>query len=236
MKLRAPSVPLITVDPYFSIWSPDTKLNVTPTVHWTGKSNSIIGTVTVDGTEYSFLGYHRNLYKMKQVSLEITALSTTAVFETDKITLTAVFTTPVLPDDYRLLTRPVSYMAVTYASKDGAAHEVTLQVTADEELCLDRALQSPVSTQVVKPCCCVTGMRMGNREQKPLNRDGDDLRIDWGYFYLMAMGKGVSCTAQTPPPKTAPPSAYPLLCARANAVWFSLLMTTSRALNTSASI
>ena len=57
MKLRAPAVPLITVDPYFSIWSPDEKLNVTQTVHWTGKSNSIIGTVLVDGVEYSFLGW-----------------------------------------------------------------------------------------------------------------------------------------------------------------------------------
>ena len=71
MKMRAPSIPLITVDPYFSVWSPDEKLNVTRTVHWTGKNNSIIGTVDIDGHEYSFLGYHRNLHKLEQVSLDI---------------------------------------------------------------------------------------------------------------------------------------------------------------------
>ena len=50
MKMRAPAVPLITVDPYFSVWSVETDLNFAKTVHWTGRSNSIVGTVTVDGT------------------------------------------------------------------------------------------------------------------------------------------------------------------------------------------
>ncbi len=188
MKMRAPAVPLITVDPYFSVWSVETNLNFARTVHWTGKSNSIVGTVTVDGTSFSFLGYHRNLHKMKQISLEIDALSTTAVFENDQITLTAVFTTPVLPDDYRLLTRPVSYMALSYVSRDGADHTVTVNVSACEELCLDLPLQSPVMTEAVRAKEGVVGLRMGNTEQKPLNRSGDNVRIDWGYFYLMTDG------------------------------------------------
>lgn len=192
MKLRAPSVPLITVDPYFSVWSPDTKINHTKTVHWTGKSNSIVGTVTVDGAEYSFLGYHRNLHKMNQISLDINALSTTAVFENDQITLTAVFTTPTLLDDYRLLTRPVSYLALSYESRDGQAHTVSVNVNAYEELCLDRPLQSPVITEEVRTPNGIVGWKMGNTEQKPLNRDGDDLRIDWGYFYLMSNGENVT--------------------------------------------
>ena len=35
-ELRAPSVPLITSDPYLSIWSPYDKLNEGSTEHWTG--------------------------------------------------------------------------------------------------------------------------------------------------------------------------------------------------------
>jgi len=46
MKLRAPSVPLITVDPYFSVWSAANKL--TDTEHWTNKRNMIRGTVKLD--------------------------------------------------------------------------------------------------------------------------------------------------------------------------------------------
>ena len=52
MKLRAPAVPLITVDPFFSVWSPENNLNFAKTMHWTGKSNHMLGSVTVDGKEY----------------------------------------------------------------------------------------------------------------------------------------------------------------------------------------
>ena len=188
MKLRAPAVPLITVDPYFSVWSPDTHLNFARTMHWTGKSNHIEGLVTVDGVEYSFLGYHRNSKKMRQVSLDIDALFTTAVFEHGGISLKVVFSTPLLPDDYRLLTRPVSYMQVTYTSLDGAAHEVSVKVLSCEQLCLDKPRQSPVETREVR-VADLHGLSIGNTVQNPLNRYGDDLRIDWGYFYLMTDAK-----------------------------------------------
>ncbi len=184
MRLRAPAVPLITIDPYFSVWSSDTTLNVSNTEHWTGKSNSIIGTVTVDGSRYLFLGYHRDYHKINQVSLDIDALSTTAVFENEQIRLKAVFTSPVIADDYRLLTRPVTYLEVSYEILDGKEHTVSVNVAASEELCLDEGGQNDVITEAVE-YGKVKGMRMGNTEQKPLNRSGDDVRIDWGYFYLM---------------------------------------------------
>ncbi len=184
MKMRAPAVPLITVDPYFSVWSPDTTLNATNTMHWTGKKNNVVGMIRVDGSVYSFLGYDRELYKMPQVSLDIDALTTKAVFANEKIRLTATFTSPVLPDDYRLLTRPVSYMALSYESVDGKAHEVSADVFVTEELCLNTLKQSHVVTEEVNICSCIKGMKMGNSVQEPLNRSGDDHRIDWGYVYL----------------------------------------------------
>ncbi len=192
MKMRAPAVPLITIDPFFSIWSPDTTLNVTNTVHWTGKKNNVVGTVNIDGSVYSFLGYDRDLHKMPQVSLDMDALSTKAVFENETIRLTVTFTSPVLPDDYRLLTRPVSYMTLSYVSLDGASHEVSANVFVTEELCLDSLKQSPVVAEDSHICCCVKGMKMGNSVQEPINRSGDDHRIDWGYVYLAAKSDKVS--------------------------------------------
>ena len=183
MKLRAPAVPLITVDPFFSVWCPDTKLNHAKTEHWSDKGNSILGTVTVDGKEYLFLGYHRNKHKITQVSLEIDALSTSAVFENDEITLKIKFLTPLIPDDYRLLTRPVSYLEVSYESKDGNVHDVSVNIAASEELCLDEPNNIEVITEKLE-IGNLTAMKMGNPTQKPLNKSGDCVKIDWGYLYL----------------------------------------------------
>ena len=40
---RAASIPLVTHDPYFSIWSSSDHLYDTDTVHWTGKRQQIRG-------------------------------------------------------------------------------------------------------------------------------------------------------------------------------------------------
>ncbi len=186
MKLRAPAVPLITVDPYFSIWSPANKLTDTPTCHWTSKPNSMLGLVTVDGESYRFMGVSDHSV-IKQTSLDIDALNTVYTFETEKVKITAAFMTPLFPDELELLSRPVSYLKLSSQSLDGRKHEVSFSVSISEELCLDKAGQADVEAFNVE-LDGIKCMRMGNNEQKPLNRSGDDVRIDWGYVYLAIKG------------------------------------------------
>src|SRR5437016_5513927 len=51
-----PATPLVTCDPYFSIWSPSDNLTDAGTVHWTGKPHRIVTLIRVDGKSYRVLG------------------------------------------------------------------------------------------------------------------------------------------------------------------------------------
>lgn len=60
---KAPAYPLITHDPYFSIWSTTDALAASPTKHWTGTDHSLVGMLKVDGSIYRFLGNSSKIYK-----------------------------------------------------------------------------------------------------------------------------------------------------------------------------
>lgn len=188
MRLRPPSTPLITVDPYFSVWSPADKLTDKVTCHWTGKPNTILGTATIDGQTYRFMGKlceNDDTPVLTQTAFDYDALSTRYTFACAGVELKLTFTTPLLMDDLAVMTRPVSYLKIETASADGACHDVTVKIAVSEEICLNTRCQSPVVTEVLdingKP-----SVKMGNSVQNILNRSGDDVRIDWGYFYLTA--------------------------------------------------
>lgn len=55
-NLRAPAYPLITHDPYLSIWSFGDTLSETQTKHWTGQDQPLSGIIKIDGQAYQFLG------------------------------------------------------------------------------------------------------------------------------------------------------------------------------------
>lgn len=185
MQMRYPSIPLITIDPYFSIWSYD-EINKRSPEHWTGSPNHILGTVTVDGAPYCFLGKSK-IPAIPQKSVHVDAMSTTVIYENDQIRLTALFTSPLLIDDLYYVSRPVSYLKLSYESLDGKTHTVSAKISCSEELVLNKAGEGRAcSRNVAIPGA--TAIRMGNGKQNVLWRSGDDVRIDWGYLYLAVQG------------------------------------------------
>jgi hypothetical protein len=55
-SLRPPAYPLISIDPYTSVWAMQDSLSGAPTRHWTDQPHSLRGIIRVDGEPISFLG------------------------------------------------------------------------------------------------------------------------------------------------------------------------------------
>ncbi len=196
MKLRPPAYPLISVDPYFSVWAMTDKLTDDCTKHWTGTPNSILGTVSVDGESFGFMG-KTGFEPLTQVACDVEAMSTRYVFESPKIRLFATFFSPRILDDPEILSRPISYLFLQYASLDGEEHEVKATVSVSEELCLDKKGQSPVDVETFELEDGIVCAKMGNSVQNVLNRSGDNIRIDWGFVYLASNGENAVSSSLT---------------------------------------
>ncbi|MDR3724813.1 MAG: DUF4965 domain-containing protein [Terracidiphilus sp.] len=178
---RPPAVPLIVHNPYFSVWSTADKLTDRETTHWTGARQPIAGIARIDGKAYRFMGDQpHSLPAMEQTALQITPTHTVYTFRAAQIALTVDFFTPALPRDLDLLSRPVTYLTFT-ASGEGQ-HEVSILVDADPVIAVNTADQPVIWSRA--HTASLTVLSAGSRDQQPLNRPGDDLRIDWGYFRM----------------------------------------------------
>lgn len=96
---RAASIPLVTHDPYFSIWSGADHLYDKDPVHWSQIRQQLRGYVNVDGVVYSFLGDKEFHETIGQTGVDVTATSTTYTFENEKIILNVKFISPLVLDD-----------------------------------------------------------------------------------------------------------------------------------------
>ena len=187
-SFRAPAVPLVACDPYFSIWSPADTLAGADTTHWTGKPHRLTGLARIDGRAYRILGAQpADLPVLAQQSVAALPTRTIYTFSGDGVSLTLTFLTPLLPEDLDLLARPVTYVIWEWVATDGRAHEVACYFDAAAELAVNEPGQAVNLERGGGDGISFT--RIGSADQSVLGRSGDDLRIDWGYLYV-ATGSG----------------------------------------------
>ena len=184
---RPPAVPLIAHNPYFSIWSMADKLTDQNTKHWTGHEQPIYGLARIDGKTWRFMGGDPRVQSgeipaMEQTSLQVTPTHTIYRFQASGVALTVTFFTPALPRDLDVLARPVTYLTVDAASQGD--HYLSILIDVDPVIAVNTPDQ-PV-TWGRSRAGGLTVLNTGSRDQSVLNRPGDDLRIDWGYFHLAA--------------------------------------------------
>ena len=190
--VRPPATPLIAHDPYFSVWSMTDIVTNQPTKHWTGKDQPLTGLVRVDGQVHRFLGgrprWAEDIPALKQVSFNLTPTRTMYGFEGPGVHIDLTFLTPALPDNLDVLSRPVTYIVWDVRSTDGKAHDVKLYLDATSHIALDRPEQR--ATWSRHELDGIQIARIGSADQEVLTRSGDDIRIDWGYFYLAIPKQG----------------------------------------------
>lgn len=119
-----------------------------------------------------------------QKSVNVLPTQTFYTFECGPVELDVIFTSPLLMDDLDLMTRPVNYISYRAKSLDGQKHDVQIYMETTPQLAVNSDNQRVSFDREEKNN--ITYLKTGTTEQQVLARKGDDVRIDWGYFYLAA--------------------------------------------------
>jgi hypothetical protein len=182
---RPPAVPLVACDPYFSVWSAANHLTDVETTHWTGKQQSLTSLVRIDGHSYRVMGTNPDgVPALQQLSVEVLPTRTIYTFEGAGIRLALTFMNGDLPADLDLLSRPVTYLTWEARSIDGQKHDVSIYFDASSDLAVNTPDQA-VNFQNAD-ASGIKAWKIGTVSQPVLQKKGDDIRIDWGYFYVAA--------------------------------------------------
>ncbi|MGA2618483.1 MAG: DUF4965 domain-containing protein [Thermoguttaceae bacterium] len=182
---RPPAVPLVTSDPYLSIWSEADRLTDDATRHWTRREHRLVSLIRIDGRVCRLMGNDpRAVPAMPQVGLQVLPTRSIYDFDDSHVHVTLTFMTTALPDDLDVLARPLSYITWEVRSVDGAEHKVSLLDGTSSQLAVNKPEQKVEWGRLTAGP--LLALRVGTQEQPLLETMGDDVRIDWGYAYAVA--------------------------------------------------
>jgi len=184
VQFRPPAVPLVTLDPYTSVWSFTDRLYESCPMHWTGTEQAMSGMIRVDGRAMRFMGSGAVYNEaVEQVSCEVRPTQTVYRFEANGVELRLTFTTPMLPERLSILSCPVTFITYEVRATDGNKHAVQIYFDATAEWAVNELKQEVIWSRADGPSG-TTLLCFGSKDQPVLEKSGDGIRIDWGYFYV----------------------------------------------------
>ena len=117
---RPPAVPLVTSNPYLSIWSMADRLTDDATRHWTRRAHPLVSLIRIDGKAYRLMGNEpKDTPAMRQTGVRVLPTRTIYDFDDGHVHVTLTFLTPALPDKLDVLARPLTYLTWEVRSVDG---------------------------------------------------------------------------------------------------------------------
>ena len=193
---RPPSVPVVSCDPFFSIWSPSENPTDADTEIWFGAKQPIRILVELDGVTYRIMGDKAKLDPKRRgedipalrcVGCEVRPL--TSVFRFSDGTGRSVSLecmTAKFVDELDVFSRPVAYFTV----KASGAKSVNVKATISPALATndDRDWTSKESPLMARRDAEIAGMKayaLGKQRQKALSMRGDRVRCDWGWAWVV---------------------------------------------------
>ncbi len=200
---RPPSVPVVSCDPFFSIWSPSEDPTDSDTEIWFGAKQPICISVELDGRTYRIMGGKaaldaRNrggdLPALRCTKCEVRPL--TSLFEFSDgagRTVSLECMTAKFVDELDVFSRPVAYFTV----KASGAAKVKVSAFISPALATnvdtdwkpnEKEWGPPIPWHMERRDSEIAGMKayaLGKVRQKALAMCGDRVRCDWGWAWIV---------------------------------------------------
>jgi len=186
---RPPSTPLFVQSPLVNVWTNADAPNQQPNTRWQGGLADVTAAVRVGGAAYLLIGDPApgwagagGLAAAPQTAAAVWATQTRLSFNAGGCAVNVTFTTPALPDDFELLSRPAHYVTFDAACAAAFYLDVSARLVVRDPGALVQWSRVPVTGAGITDT--VTALRTGAVTQAPL-ADTNDLP-SWGFVYLLA--------------------------------------------------
>jgi len=181
---RPPSVPIVSCDPFFSIWSGANAPTDDDTSIWYGGRQPIRIWIELDGVRYRLMGAKAELPgrdrggdvpALRCTDVEVRPLTSVYEFTDGKAKVKLSFMTPKFTDELDVFSRPVTYASVR--TKGAKSVKVFAEIGSELATNDDRA---PMVTNRFT-VAGLDAVKIGRKDQKTLSMKGDCVRCNWGY-------------------------------------------------------